>query len=54
MELYSHSILMSTTSRLDGTLAWLAYELLEPETETEMTQYTKASDMWAFGMVVLV
>lgn len=56
MDSYSYSFLMTSQTSQDqtkGTLPWLAYEIVAG-TGTEDTPYTKASDMWAFGMIVLV
>lgn len=39
--------------RGDGGIRWFAYELISNK-DNRLAQFTKASDMWAFGMVVLV
>ena len=36
-----------------GTLKWMAYELVRPKTDRKVF-YTKASDVWSFGMTIYV
>ena len=44
------------TTALRGVMRWMAPELIEPEEEIETVHacHTKATDVWAFGMVVYV
>ena len=45
------------TSTLKGVMRWMAPELMEPgeeEGETRHSCHTKATDVWAFGMVIYV
>lgn len=45
----------SSYSRLKGTCNWMAYELAKVvKNPTIEIEYTAASDMWAFGMVLYV
>lgn len=43
----------TATSGEAGSILWMAPELLNPE-DTHNHIHTSASDIWAFGMVVLV
>lgn len=55
---YSLAVLNSTEASRDilqGTTAWLAYEILKGfEDDDAPIIYTPASDTWAFGMVLYV
>ena len=48
------------TTALKGVMRWMAPELIEPDEEDEMEDrtrhacHTKATDVWAFGMVIYV
>lgn len=44
------------TTALKGVMRWMAPELIEPdeEVETRHACHTKATDVWAFGMVIYV
>ena len=48
------------TTSLKGVMRWMAPELIEPDEEDEMEDrtrhacHTKATDVWAFGMVIYV
>ena len=44
------------TTALKGVMRWMAPELIEPDEEVETRHgcHTKATDVWAFGMVVYV
>ena len=43
----------NSTSTLCGTARFMARELLDPP-DTGSSPYTRESDMWAFGMTVVV
>lgn len=45
---------LDTTGRMPvGTLKWMAYELVVPNSNRKVF-YTKASDVWSFGMTIYV
>lgn len=45
----------SSYGRLKGTCRWMAYEILEVVEDTRKEIVcTKASDIWAYGMVIYV
>ncbi|KLO18203.1 kinase-like protein [Schizopora paradoxa] len=48
------SDLESTIQGVDGTLRWMAKELLwdHPDRATASARYTTQTDMWAFGMII--
>ncbi|KLO13879.1 kinase-like protein [Schizopora paradoxa] len=49
---YSQSTMGYTTTTTNGTLRWMAIELLSPASGEEPSKHNKDSDMWAFGMVI--
>ena len=51
-----HSKTFAGTTSIKGNLRWMAPELLmaEEDVETEHECHTKATDVWAFGMVIYV
>ena len=54
MENYTRTILKTSQDCVRGTERWIAYELLVQASISVGLQCTPATDMWAFGMVVLV
>ena len=53
MMTYSKTLLATTHYSLKGSARWMAFELIDPDSEKDM-HHTKASDMWAYGMVIYV
>ena len=51
-----NSVTITGTTSIKGNTRWMAPELLLPEegVELEHSCHTKATDVWAFGMVVYV
>ena len=51
-----NSMTVAGTSSLKGVMRWMAPELILPNEESQMKHsfHTKATDVWAFGMVVYV
>ena len=51
-----NSMTVAGTSTLRGVMRWMAPELVIPDDEVLMKHscHTKATDVWAFGMVVYV
>ena len=51
-----NSMTVAGTSSLKGVMRWMAPELILPNEEIQMKHacHTKATDVWAFGMVVYV
>jgi serine/threonine protein kinase len=50
-----NSVTISGTTSLKGAVRWMAPELIAPaDTPSEHEFHTKATDVWAFGMVVYV
>lgn len=50
-------VTVAGTSSLKGNVRWMAIELIDPQAPlgTQIHQlHTKATDMWAFGMVLYV
>ena len=51
-----NSITVAGTLSLKGVMRWMAPELILPNEEIQMKHsfHTKATDVWAFGMVTYV
>ena len=51
-----NSVTIAGTTSIKGNMRWMAPELLIPEEGVvlEHSCHTKATDVWAFGMVVYV
>jgi serine/threonine protein kinase len=50
-----NSVTIAGTTSLKGNIRWMAPELLSPtDFAREHEFHTKATDVWAFGMVILV
>ena len=51
-----NSMTVAGTSSLKGVMRWMAPELIIPNEDIQMKHsfHTKATDVWAFGMVAYV
>ena len=50
---YSQTIMASTEhGSVNGTIRWMAFELFG--LDNDHVEHTKASDMWAYGMIIYV
>ena len=52
--LQMNSVTITGTSKLGGNVRWMAPELIQAPGGSPNQMHTKATDVWAFGMITYV